>query len=45
MKYEDEYINWLYAQYSINNGDTLIKYLEDGDTYNTFLDETGREDD
>jgi hypothetical protein len=45
MKYEDEFINWLYKQYNIGNGDTLIKYMEDGHSYDNFLDEMGLEDD
>ncbi|HEY7867382.1 MAG TPA: hypothetical protein VIC51_15425 [Psychromonas sp.] len=45
MKYEDEFINWLYTQYNIGNGDTLIKYMEDGVSYDNFLNEMGLEDD
>jgi hypothetical protein len=45
MKYEDEFINWLYAKYNIGNGDTLIKYMEDGVSYDNFLNEMGLEDD
>jgi hypothetical protein len=41
MKYEEEYTAWLYATRSIGNGDALLHYLEDGDTYNLFLDEMG----
>jgi hypothetical protein len=45
MKYEDEFINWLYTQHIIGNGDTLIKYMEDGVSYDIFLDEMGLNDD
>ena len=45
MKYEDEFTEWLYANYQIGNGDTLIEYLEDGYTYDVFLAEMGLEDD
>ena len=45
MKYEDEFINWLYTQHNIGNGDTLIKYMEDGHSYDNFLNEMGLEDD
>lgn len=41
MKYEVEFTEWLYNNYSIFNGDALIHYLEDYDTYATFLNETG----
>ena len=45
MKYEAEFTNWLYKNYTINNGDALIYYLEDGETYNIFLQEMGLVDD
>jgi hypothetical protein len=45
MKYEDEFIDWLYKQYIITNGDTLIYYMEDGVSYDDFLGETGLTDD
>lgn len=41
MKYEQEFIEWLYANKKIYNGDTLISYLEDGESYYQFLDEMG----
>lgn len=44
MKYEQEFIEWLYANKKIYNGDMLISYLEDGESYYTFLQETGLED-
>ena len=44
MKYEDEFIAWLYENYTIGNGDTLIKYLEDGVSYDLFLIDMGYED-
>jgi len=44
MIYEDRFVVWLYDNYVINNGDTLIKYLEDGVTYDLFLEEMGLED-
>jgi hypothetical protein len=44
MKYEDEFIAWLYETCNIGNGDTLIAYLEDGVSYDTFLTEMGLED-
>ena len=31
MKYEEEFTQWLYTKYPINNGDALIHYLEQGD--------------
>jgi len=45
MKYEDEFVTWLYNQYFIGNDDTLIQYMEDGISYDDFLDEMGLEDD
>jgi hypothetical protein len=45
MKYESEFIDWLYTQHVIGNGDTLIKYMEDGVSYDIFLDEMGLNDD
>lgn len=45
MKYESEYTAWLYMNYTINNGDALIHYLEDGETYDIFLQEMGLTDD
>ena len=45
MKYEEEFIEWLYANKKIYNGDMLISYLEDGESYYQFLMETGLEDD
>lgn len=44
MKYEEEYTAWLYATRSIGNGDALLHYLEDGDTYNKFLTDMGLTD-
>ena len=51
MKYEEEFTQWLYTQYSINNGDALIHYLEDGESivfsfffYDIFLAEMGLDD-
>lgn len=44
MKYEDEFTQWLYQQYPINNGDALIHYLEDGVSYDIFLAEMGLTD-
>jgi hypothetical protein len=44
MSYEDEYIRWLYHNYTIPNGDVLISYLEDGFTYDKFLKELGLQD-
>lgn len=45
MKYENEFIEWLYKNYPIGNGDTLLKYMEDGVSYDEFLQENGLEDD
>ena len=45
MKYEQEFIEWLYANKQIYNGDMLISYLEDGFSYEQFLRETGIQDD
>jgi hypothetical protein len=44
MKYESEFITWLYDQHNIGNGDTLLKYMEDGVSYDIFLDEKGLTD-
>lgn len=44
MKYEEEFTAWLYNNRIINNGDALIHYLEDGYTYQLFLDELGLKD-
>lgn len=44
MKYEEQFIEWLYENFTISNGEALCSYLEDGDTYNTFLAENGLED-
>lgn len=44
MKYEDEFIEWLCTHYQIGNGHTLIKYIEDGVSYDAFLEEMGLED-
>lgn len=41
MKYEEEFTQWLYTKYPINNGDALIHYLEDMMTYELFLNEMG----
>jgi hypothetical protein len=45
MKYEDEFTVWLYNNYTITNGDMLVEYLEDGISYDDFLNEMGLEDD
>ena len=45
MKYEEEFTAWLYENYTINNGDALIHYLEDGESYDIFLSEMGLTDD
>lgn len=45
MKYEEEFTAWLYENYTINNGDALIHYLEDGVSYDIFLQEFGLTDD
>jgi hypothetical protein len=45
MKYEEEFIAWLYTQHPIGNGDMLIHYMEDGVSYDNFLQELGLEDD
>lgn len=45
MKYEQAFIEWLYENYTINNGDALIHYLEDGESYDIFLQEFGLTDD
>jgi hypothetical protein len=45
MKYEDEFIAWLYIHYNIGNDDTLLKYMEDGISYNMFLQDNDLEDD
>ena len=45
MKYESEFTAWLYMNYPIGNGDALIHYLEDGVTYDIFLQEMGLVDD
>ena len=44
MLYEDEFTEWLYNNYAIGNGDTLIRYFENPAFYETFLEETGRTD-
>jgi hypothetical protein len=44
MKYENEFIEWLYNRYFIPNGDVLISFMEDGESYDRFLDEMGLED-
>lgn len=41
MKYEDEYVEWLYVNRPIFNGDSLIHYLENKPTYEEFLSEMG----
>jgi hypothetical protein len=45
MKYEEEFIAWLYTQYPIGNDDLLIRLMEDGENYGWFLEEMGLEDD
>ena len=44
MKYEDEFVAWLYETYNIGNGHTLIGYMEDGVSYDLFLHDLGLED-
>lgn len=41
MKYEQEFIDWLYENHPIGNGDMLLSYMEDGISYETFLEENG----
>lgn len=41
MKYEQEFIDWLYENHPIGNGDMLLNLMEDGDMYLTFLQENG----
>lgn len=41
MKYEDEFIAWLYTQYPIGNDEMLIHYMEDGVSYDNFLQANG----
>ena len=38
---ESSFIEWLYKNYSIGNGDMLISYLENGHTFDTYLKEHG----
>jgi hypothetical protein len=45
MKYESEFIAWLHTRYFIPNGDVLISFMEDGESYDIFLDEMGLTDD
>jgi hypothetical protein len=45
MKYESEFITWLYTQHIIGNNDTLLKYMEDGVSYDIFLMRWGLTDD
>jgi hypothetical protein len=45
MKYESDFIMWLYTQHIISNNDTLLKYMEDGVSYDIFLNEKGLTDD
>jgi hypothetical protein len=45
MKYEDEFIAWLYTQHPIGNGDMLIRYMEDGVSYDDFLQAHDLQDD
>jgi hypothetical protein len=45
MKYEDEFIAWLYTQHPIGNDDMLIRYMEDGVSYDDFLQAHDLEDD
>jgi hypothetical protein len=38
---EDTYTAWLYQNYTINNGDMLLHYLEDSRTRDLYLREHG----
>lgn len=44
MKYEEEFIAWLYNKYFIPNGEVLILHMEDGESYDLFLAEMGLDD-
>jgi hypothetical protein len=44
MKYEEEFIAWLHSNYQIGNGHTLVRYMEDGVSYDAFLEEMGLTD-
>lgn len=44
MKDEYEFVAWIYENYLIANRDTLLEYMEDGDTYNLFLEDMGLTD-
>jgi len=44
MKYEDEFVAYLYETYNIGNDHILIGYMEDGVTYAEWLQDMGLED-
>jgi hypothetical protein len=37
MQHEEAFTAWLYANFAIGNGDTLIAYLETPELYDAFL--------
>lgn len=36
--YEDEFIAWIYENYSIGNGTMLINIMENGKSFDDFMD-------
>ena len=45
MKYEEEFIKYIYDNYPVYNGHSLVGYMEDISIYEEFLKHTGLEDD
>ena len=39
--YEDEFLEWLYANYPIGNNHKLIAHLEDSARFESFLESKG----
>lgn len=37
MNIEDKYTEWLYENRKIGNGDALVRYFEDAETFAIFL--------
>ena len=44
MKYEEEFIKYIYDNYPVYNGHSLLGYMEDTIIYEAFLTHMGLED-